>query len=315
MTRLDVGKYLALLPNLGATAGTVHVTASGNFTQHCKVAYWGPRFSDPTTQEVAVRCFNQSGAPSDSQFTLSYAEPIVSDGPMAYLWANQPSPALNTPYTPALNWQFNSTGAPNTVTRTAVGVYRALLPNLGDTRSGHVQVTAYGTGNERCKVSRWSPVGSAIDVEVRCFTGGGTTLPGGFPVDTRFTLTYVDENSLIGGIATAGPNFSTESGYVWADQPTSPSYTPSLSYQWTDIFSWGPVTITRSGVGMYTVETPIQWGTVQVTAYGTGSEYCKLAGWSPSGDVQVRCFDMWSRSVDTSFTLAFLDYHRNSPDL
>jgi hypothetical protein len=315
VTRSGAGQYLALLPNLGGAAGTVHVTADGSYTQHCKVAFWGPSFGNPTTQQVGVRCFNQSGALSDSRFTLSYADPVVPDARMAYLWANQASAAFNTPYIPALNYQFNSMGAPNTVTRTAAGVYTASLPNLPYLWAGHVQVTAYGFGNERCKVSHWAPVGSGINVEVRCFTGGSATLHGGFPVDTRFTLTYVEGNSLIGGISTSGPNFGTESGYLWADQPTLPSYTPSVSYQWTDLAFWGPATVTRSGVGSYTVHTPIQWGTVQVTAYGTGSEYCKLAGWGPSGDVEVRCYDMWNRSVATLFTLAFLDYHRSSPDV
>jgi hypothetical protein len=311
--RSAAGRYRVLLPNLGANAGMVHVTADGNYTQYCKVESWGPIILDPTTQEVRVRCFNMSGELADSRFTLSYADPVVPDNQMAYLWANSPSQAS---YTPLLNWQFNSTGAANTVTRNAQGVYTATLPNLGSFNgwpiwAGHVQVTAYGTGTEQCKVSHWAPVGSDIQVGVRCFTGPTPTLPGGFPADTRFTLTYAQGNSLIGaatGVTSAVPGPSGE--YVWANDPTAASYTPAANYQWDDTSTPGSsITITRLSLGSYVVDLTRHStngdGNVQVTAYGTGPEYCHLAGWSGNG-IQVHCFDRWGRGVDTRFTLAFL---------
>jgi hypothetical protein len=302
------GEYVALLPNLGSTGGTVHVTAVGSWTQHCKVERWGPALSDPTTQAVAVRCFNNYGALSPSQFTLSYTKPVIPDGPMAFLWANQPSAAS---YAPALAYQFNSTGAVNTVSRSGVGLYTATLPNLGTAWTGHVQVTAYGRGSERCKVSNWSPGGSDVQVGVRCLTGGTVTLPGGFPVDAAFTLTYVEGNSLIGG--GAGP--SEVAAYVWANQPASASYTPHLNYQWNDFDETfpalgGPSTVTRIGAGHYEVHLDasnlFSSVHVQVTAYGTGSEHCKLTGWMTPTDVEVRCFDGWGHSADSRFTMAFI---------
>jgi hypothetical protein len=66
----------------------------------------------------------------------------------AYLLADQPT---SSSYTPPLAYQFNSSGATNTVVRTGVGAYTATLPFLA-AYTGHVQVTAYGTGSERCKV-------------------------------------------------------------------------------------------------------------------------------------------------------------------
>jgi hypothetical protein len=71
----------------------------------------------------------------------------------AYLWAEQPTAPS---YTPAPGYQFNSSGATNTLVRTGVGAYTALLPNLG-TAAGTVHVTAYGTGSEACKVASWGP--------------------------------------------------------------------------------------------------------------------------------------------------------------
>src|SRR5207302_517489 len=68
--------------------------------------------------------------------------PKVAD---AVIEADQP---ISPSYTPSSWYQFNSSGATNTVVRTGVGAYTALLPNLG-AYTGHVQVTAYGTGSER----------------------------------------------------------------------------------------------------------------------------------------------------------------------
>lgn len=87
-------------------------------------------------------------------------------------------------------------------------------------------------------------------------------------------------------------------GWVWADQPTSSSYTPSTAYQ----FSTGAAsTVTRSGQGAYTVRftnlgsgfTAGRTGNAQVSAYGTGA-YCKVSNivaGSSHVDVDVRCFD------------------------
>jgi hypothetical protein len=227
---------------------------------------------------------------------------------MAFLWANQPSAAS---YTPMLAYQFNSTGAVNTVSRSGVGMYTARLTNLGNAWSGHVQVTAYGQGSERCKVSNWSPVGSDILVSVRCLTGGTATLPSGFPADAAFTLTYVEGNSLIGG--GAGPN--EVAAYLWANQPASAMYVPQLNYQWNDFMGTfaslgGPSTVTRVGAGHYEVHldasTLFLSVHVQVTAYGTGPEHCKLTGWMTATDVEVRCFDGSGHSADSRFTMAYI---------
>jgi len=194
---------------------------------------------------------------------------------MAFLWADQPTAPA---YTPNPSYQFNSSGATNTVVRAGVGAYTVSLPNLGSA-TGHVEVSAYGTGGERCKVAAWLPslpAGSAEQVDIRCFTSTGP------PADTRFAMTYVDKITLTGGAASP-PSVSGPSGaYALADQPASPSYTPNLSYQWNDFGSTN--SITRTGVGAYQVHFPslaMNSGDVQVTAYGFGSEYCKVKSWAP----------------------------------
>jgi hypothetical protein len=302
VTRAGIGQYQAQLPNLGADAGTVHVTAYGSSTHTCKVSSWGPVGSD---QRVNVRCFNLSGTLDDTLFTLSYTNPITPDGTMAYLWADQAAVTLQTPYTPLLPWQFNSTGAPNSVTRTGIGAYTASLPNVGSW-SGHVQVTPYGTGSERCKVSNWNPVGSTLEVRVLCFASTGT------PANSRFTLTYVIANSLIGAAAQFSALPSESGAYVWANEATSAFYVPNANYQWDDFSVLpGQITVSRAVKGSYTVDFTnhsLDWGHVQVTGYGAGSEYCKVAWWNNTDRVQVRCFDSSGQPADTRFTVSFLDH-------
>jgi hypothetical protein len=299
IARTDVGAYTVMLPKLSAKAGTVHVTAYGEGSAFCKVAGWNPSGS---AQQVDVRCFSggssrfplSAGTPVDSQFTVTSTYVGSSARPMAFLWADQPTAASYTPNPP---YQFNSSGKLNTMVRTGVGAYTALLPNLGAS-GGHVQVTANGTGSERCKVAGWYPTGSAQQVNVRCFTSAGSA------VDTRFTMTYVSGLDLLGSPCCSG----TDSAYVWANQPTSSFYTPSLAYQFNNN-TGATNTVTRSGVGAYAVQLPyesLSYGDVQVTAYGSGSEHCKVASWSPSGGVQVRCFNSMGSPVDTSFDMAFL---------
>jgi hypothetical protein len=98
-------------------------------------------------------------------------------------------------------------------------------------------------------------------------------------------------------------------GYAWAHDPSASSYTPSRAYQFN---SGGAVnTISRSGVGAYTVSFPDlggPGGTVLVTAYGDGAEICKVANWTWAGtaeQVNVRCFSRDGAPADTRYVLSF----------
>lgn len=209
----------------------------------------------------------------------------------AYVWANQASAPLNTPYTPSGAYSRNSTGAVNSVVRTGTGQYTVRLPRLG-LLGGTVHVTAYGATTHSCHVAYWLPAGDRLDVHVRCFT------PAGYRVNTRFTASFVN-TSYLGG----------RFGYVWANNPTAGSYTPSTTYQFNSAGATN--TITRSGVGQYTVRLPSigsAAGHVQVTAYGDVPARCKVVNWYPSGTAQlvnVRCFTLGGALRDTQFTLAY----------
>src|SRR6516165_10506690 len=81
--------------------------------------------------------------------TPSFANGGRQAATLCYLWANNPSPALNTPYEPDPDYSFNAVNgsAGISVTKTGTGTYSVTCtgvgggPNLGP--GGHVQVSAY----------------------------------------------------------------------------------------------------------------------------------------------------------------------------
>jgi hypothetical protein len=183
VTRSGTGNYTVTMPGLGAAGtGTVLVTAFGTDSKYCKVVFWSSNASSGRT--INVHCYTAGGSPSDSQFTVTYANQIsnlgVTGAKAGYVWADQPAADS---YPPFSSYQYNSSGATNTVSRNGTGNYTVHLPGIGD-NNGHVQVTAYGSGNERCKVGSWGAFNNQLDATVLCFT------PAGAPVDTFYTLSY-----------------------------------------------------------------------------------------------------------------------------
>ncbi len=66
-------------------------------------------------------------------------------------------------------------------------------------------------------------------------------------------------------------------------------------------------TAARSSAGVYLVKYPSLGadGDVQVTAYGGGAAYCKVASWSVFG-VGVRCFSPGGAPADSQYTVTLL---------
>jgi hypothetical protein len=291
INRLGVGYYQVVFENLGVYyGGTVDVTAYGGGSENCKVQNWGPTLAD---QIVYVRCFDAAGSAVDTMFTAAFTRPISSTK-FGYVWANSPAAAS---YTPSTTYQYNSTGALNTITRSGVGAYQVTLPGLGG-QGGTIKATAYGPGNEACHVSSWSSLAANAVVNVRCQN------PAGVPVDTLYTLTYHAANGLLGTL-TGGPR-----AFVWANLQSSPGYVPSATYQYNS--TGGVNTAFRSGVGVYQVRLPgLQSvsGHAHVTAYGAGGTRCKVENWFTSGAaklVNVRCFDTAGAPADSRYVLDFV---------
>jgi hypothetical protein len=217
---------------------------------------------------------------ANSQYLVTGPQPV-----WGYVWANDPAAAS---YTPSLQYQRSLTGAPITVERTGVGAYTVHFTKLGIYYGGTVDVTAYGTGSETCKVGSWGPLLSDMRVYVRCFDAAGNA------ADTRFAAAFTR------------PTSSAKFGYVWANAPSSASYTPSSTYQFNS--TGASNTITHGSTGIYQVKLPgigSSGGTVKVTAYGYGNQYCKVTSWTAIGVdeyVNVACQTPAGALVDTTFT-------------
>jgi len=99
-------------------------------------------------------------------------------------------------------------------------------------------------------------------------------------------------------------------GYAWVDQASTPvGVETTLTNGYVFNAAGGPVTVTRSATGVYSVTFATNdWGPghVQVTAYGGGSEYCKSGGWgAPSAT--VRCYDAAGNPANSLFDIAVIE--------
>jgi hypothetical protein len=294
--RTGTGAYAVHFTKLGIYwGGTVDVTAYGPGSETCKVGSWGPALSD---LRVDVRCFDAAGNPADTQFAAAFTRPTGSSR-FGYVWANNPGAAS---YTPNSWYQYNSAGTTNTITRSSTGIYQVRFPSIGGA-GGTAKVTAYGYGNESCKITSWSSFGTDVYLNVACQT------PAGALVDTMFTATWHDSVGLLG----TSTDSAMERGFVWADQDSSASYAPSSFYQYN---SDGLAnTITRSAVGTYQVTLPglgTTRGHPEVTSYGPSASTtrCKIRSWGSSGGnefVNVLCFDASGAAADSRYVLTFVD--------
>ncbi len=130
--------------------------------------------------------------------SAAVADPGRGSSTQCYVWANNASSAINTPYSPSPPYSYNAVGraAANTVTRTAVGVYTVTCKGVGGGSlfggsgtwgpGGHVQVTAYGGEDaDYCKIVSWTTGGADFSATVRCFNHQGALS------DNRFDLLFV----------------------------------------------------------------------------------------------------------------------------
>jgi hypothetical protein len=219
------GAYAVTFAGQSFSGGTAEVTTmdhqSASESQpaaRCEVQSWG-------TSTVNVRCYTPGGTnpdgtftprgPLDSGFSLIFAQGLTTGSgstalgspngspSFSYVWADQPSTALNTPYTPSLTYQKGEIIAPScctsttspavTVSRNSTGVYSVAFPQMpvnSLTRS-NVKVTAYGSSGEYCKVNNWVGSNTSSTAVVKCFDGVGNA------ADSRYTVTFSSTTSTI----------------------------------------------------------------------------------------------------------------------
>ncbi len=310
ITRDSLGSYRVEIANFGDFGSNPHVVSHGVAGEFCRTGGAGRGYPDTTKQNLFVTCSNYAGALVDSRFVFFIAKHAPSTEGTgshsgAYLRAeNYDNPG---PFT-ASSFDWNSTGAANLVTRTSVGVYSVWLPGITDA-GGSVMLTTSTAYMQffRCKVGSFYTNSSGTTVDVRCFDNAG-------PHDGMFFLHYSGrENFHRYGAFGIG-------GYVWGNNATSPSYTPSTMYQYLNNYYPTPyATAVRASTGLYTIHYPgilrstdASYGdndTALVTSYGQANDYCQVRSWVKSGDSidgSVNCFNAAGLPTDAQYLHTYM---------
>lgn len=215
---------------------------------------------------------------------------------VGWVWADNPT--QTTTYPAPAGYSYSSVGGAMTITRNTTGSYTVSFAKMyaaGGTSD--VQVTAYETSGY-CMIEDWgTATGKTVNADVLCFNAAGS------PADTEFNLLFQERFSTFG-------SYAGGLAFLWANEPTTASYTPSAAYQFNS--QGGTNTITRSGTGVYVADIPDldpERSDVQVTAYGSAAARCKVASWYSDGgtgtDVSVVCFDSAGAAADEKFDLAY----------
>jgi hypothetical protein len=290
------GAFSVVLPGVGGSGGGIDVSpVQPRF--RCGV---GGMANVGREERVFVTCEDVRGAPADAQFALAFTRAVRGTaGALAY--------ASNL----GGRFSFDSAGGTPAVKHTGTGQYKLKLPHLplaAPFDGGSVKVTplsADQTGHVGfCSVESWAPNGrsTAVVARIRCFDRTGA------PSDMAFSASFTQGINLIG-------ESSLDTAYLWADQPSSPEYTPSASYQYNDQ-AGDANSVTRREAGEYTVHLPLQavpftpGGDVQVSTYGAQPVHCSVASWwlplSTTQDLDVECTDAAGNPVDARFTLQWM---------
>ena len=296
--------FTVVMPGMGPVEGVCHVTAyGGNHT--AMVVGDGSSGGD---YRATVMLLDAAGQPANNApFTVLRRRRGALSERQAYV-VTEISTFTNT-YTPFDSW--NGDRPDPTVFQLGTGRYSVTLPGLAVSfgELGHVQVSPCFNGTfdlVRTTVTGWSHVGNDVVVEIACQDDTGLR-------DAMFMLSYNEASAPISAMVGSG-------AHVWANQPTSASYTPHASY--TDSNgSQGPAnseTITRLGVGYYLVDLPnvepSRSSTVQVSCYEFSSQlaggYAAVDRWSSNGSggtyVYVRTYGPTGNAADSRFTLLYL---------
>lgn len=241
----------------------------------------------PATPASALDVPCAPGSPiEDCDFT-----PEPSPG-FGWVTGDVPDSPVGEWYTPWALRQANYTDSvarTNRVRHDGPGAYTVYVDRVTG-GGGVAHVSALGTGNRgRCKLVTTYPAGSGQYLVVRCDNLAGT------PKDSAFTASFTN-------LRTTAHEFGYRSGVggaVWAHNSES-----------------GAVTTAHEGTGAYRVTFDglggEPGGTVQVTATGQSTSWCKVADWYPDEQVSarhvlVRCFTPAGQPVDSEFTTTFVE--------
>jgi hypothetical protein len=308
VTHLVKGAYKVVFKGIGSSNGVAHVTSMATGARNCRITGYG---KDGAREFVNVGCFSPMTTHSvDSRFSVSYLAVTSSAHVLGYL-AFQDSTTGGT----VSEHSFNSSGGTNSVQRYGAGNYTVRLNGL-TTNGGNVQIStlsgavstttaARSIGPSSltlaipsCAATGWEPAGQfeagqpeTIDVQCQDQVGD--------PIDSRFTLTFVDHAGLKGSGA-------AKVAYLWTNDPTAHSYSPNALYSFGK--PSGTPTIKRPSTGVYrvTLASMPAYGAAQVTAYDVDLR-CQLGviGTGSPQKLEVRCFSLAGAPKDGRFTLSY----------
>ncbi len=102
-----------------------------------------------------------------------------------FAWADKPT---SEAYQPPPSYAYNAAGKDIHITRRGEGTYVVRFEGLGGkgAAGGHAQVSAYGPGNEYCKLSRWDSGREDFKVWVKCFAADGKARDSRFVVEVSW---------------------------------------------------------------------------------------------------------------------------------
>jgi len=266
------GRYLITFPGQAAPGGVVHVTAINDTPHSCQAVTWG---ISGANEVVRIDCYIVPGVLDNSPFSATFESSSGALPPMAARFGYVDSTGAG-----AIISQYNSAGAPNSVSHIATGQWVVRMPALGTAGplDGSMQVTGVNAAMAvRCKVAKWSSDPNQQQFLIFCRDAAGVF------ADTRFTATFQYQRSLFGS-AIPPKHF----GYLLFMPPTGP-----LSTNFNSILGPGANSVVVAGTGLWLLKFP-SLGTlpddVQITAFGPGTEFCgMLTPWVHSGlDTFVR---------------------------
>lgn len=288
--RIDLPGHLSAFGNVQVTSNSsIHTTIVETFApNNGKLGVW-------------VNTVDLAGLAVDAPFQLVYRVGGLATDRTAYLLADQPTTAN---YTANSGYAFNGNRGVPTIARVGVGYYSVTLPGLATVASapGHVQVSPITINTlalRRAQVVAWAPVGADLVVQVQTKDGAGS------PVDANFLLTYTET-------AADQPAHLGSGAFVWANNPTAPSYTPTVNYTASNGTAGphAPITITRSATGTYAVTLPDHtqaFGVPMVSLYGSTPGNATTTFWTtPAGGgtvIDVECHDAAGALADRTFLL------------
>ncbi len=256
------------------------MTAYGSTPAACRTGGWTASGSDVL---VTVDCYSLAGSLVDTYFTASFSSDTAESPTLDYVWANNPSPRDRFDLYARVQFPVRLSRQRGYGNPDRHGSLRCQLARTGD--GGGI-----GQGQHLQQPGDQLP-GRGLGGRVSWSGRRSRLLRRG-----RFARRLRLRSDLPRGEQPAR-GAETVQRLCLGEQRSAASYTPAKPYQYSSANAVN--TVSRSGVGVYTVELPglgrsVATGDVQVTAYGSTNDFCQVGSWSSSGSnelVTVRCFD------------------------